>query len=252
VLAHYLGNSDAAGAFKAALRIPNLLQNLLGAALSSTGLLVRDGGVGSRATGIELGSRRIRTSCGSASRADRFETGQFTSADTRFVWAILCGSSVGLLANSRARLLSSALYALSEARAPFRAALCRVSLGAGLGYVVASPLQQQLGWPPVITATGLASAAAVAAWLELWLLSRSLKARIGVVPTDRRSEARIVLAALLAGVIAWAAHRAPRWTFPVLDGLVTAGTFGGVYFLATVALGVSQAQAIWRRARRAE
>src|SRR5436190_22534843 len=30
VFAHYLGNSDAAGAFKAALRIPNLLQNLFG------------------------------------------------------------------------------------------------------------------------------------------------------------------------------------------------------------------------------
>src|SRR5512138_1908523 len=30
IFAHYLGNSDAAGAFKAALRIPNLLQNLFG------------------------------------------------------------------------------------------------------------------------------------------------------------------------------------------------------------------------------
>jgi len=39
---------------------------------------------------------------------------------------------------------------------------------------------------------------------------------------------------------------------PVLDGLVTAGTFGGVYLLATLALGVPQAQALWRRARRAK
>jgi putative peptidoglycan lipid II flippase len=191
-------------------------------------------------------------SVGDALVALLFQTGQFTSADTRFVWAILCGSSVGLLANTRARLLSSALYALSEARAPFRAALCRVCIGAGLGYLVASPLQRLLGWPPVITATLLASAAAVAAWLELWLLSRSVEARIGVVPTDRRSEARIVLAALLAGASAWAAHRALHGSFAVLDGLVTAGTFGAVYFLATLALGVPQARAIWRRVRRAE
>lgn len=30
VFAHYFGNSDAADAFKAALRIPNFLQNLFG------------------------------------------------------------------------------------------------------------------------------------------------------------------------------------------------------------------------------
>ena len=30
VFAHYFGNSDAAGVFKAAIRIPNFLQNMLG------------------------------------------------------------------------------------------------------------------------------------------------------------------------------------------------------------------------------
>src|SRR5512144_1654029 len=49
IFAHYFGNSDAAGAFKAALRIPNLLQNLFGeGALSASfipvyaGLRARD------------------------------------------------------------------------------------------------------------------------------------------------------------------------------------------------------------------
>jgi putative peptidoglycan lipid II flippase len=37
IFAHYFGNTDAADAFKAALRIPNLLQNLFGeGALSSS------------------------------------------------------------------------------------------------------------------------------------------------------------------------------------------------------------------------
>ena len=39
VFAHYLGNSAAAGAFKAALKIPNLLQNLLGEAVLSASFI---------------------------------------------------------------------------------------------------------------------------------------------------------------------------------------------------------------------
>jgi len=39
VLAHYLGRSDAAGAFRAALRIPNLLQNLLGEGVLSASFI---------------------------------------------------------------------------------------------------------------------------------------------------------------------------------------------------------------------
>ena len=39
VFAHYLGNSDAAGAFKAALRIPNLLQNLFGEGVLSASFI---------------------------------------------------------------------------------------------------------------------------------------------------------------------------------------------------------------------
>lgn len=39
VLAHYLGRSEAAGAFRAALRIPNLLQNLLGEGVLSAAFI---------------------------------------------------------------------------------------------------------------------------------------------------------------------------------------------------------------------
>jgi putative peptidoglycan lipid II flippase len=38
-LAHYLGNSDAAGAFRAAMRIPNILQNLLGEGVLSASFI---------------------------------------------------------------------------------------------------------------------------------------------------------------------------------------------------------------------
>src|SRR5262245_48630202 len=39
VFAHYLGTTDAAGAFKAALRIPNIVQNLLGEGVLSASFI---------------------------------------------------------------------------------------------------------------------------------------------------------------------------------------------------------------------
>src|SRR5436305_14738163 len=39
VFAYYLGNSDASGAFRAALRIPNLLQNLFGEGVLSASFI---------------------------------------------------------------------------------------------------------------------------------------------------------------------------------------------------------------------
>lgn len=181
-----------------------------------------------------------------------FQTGRFGEGDTRFVWAILCGSSVGLFATTQARLLSSALYAIAEPVAPFRVAVARVALGAGLGYLVAGPLRQHYHWSPLVAATGLAAAAGLAAWLELWLLSRVLRAHIGTVPKDRGSEGRILLAALIAGALSAIVHRALPWAWPVLDGIITAGTFGAIYLVLGVALGVPHARAVWRRLRPAK
>jgi len=39
VFAHYFGNSDAAGVFKAAIRIPNFLQNMLGEGVLSASFI---------------------------------------------------------------------------------------------------------------------------------------------------------------------------------------------------------------------
>ena len=52
-----------------------------------------------------------------------FQTGVFTRADSRYVWAILAGSAVGLLASTLGRLYSSAWYALHDTRTPLRYAL---------------------------------------------------------------------------------------------------------------------------------
>ena len=65
-----------------------------------------------------------------------------------WVWAILAGSAVGLLASTLGRLYSSAYYALRDTRTPLRFALLRVALTTGLGYVCALPLPRLLGIDP--------------------------------------------------------------------------------------------------------
>ena len=51
------------------------------------------------------------------------QTGRFRHDDALYVWGILAGSAVGLLASTLGRLYSSAYYALRDTRTPLRYAL---------------------------------------------------------------------------------------------------------------------------------
>lgn len=186
-------------------------------------------------------------SVGDAIIALLFQTGRFQADDTRLVWAILAGSSVGLVAATQARLFSSAFYALSDTKTPLRFAVVRVALGALIGWLIAQPLRAHFGWPPMVAAAGLTTSAGVVAWIEYLLLSRALSARIGRVPSARGVQARIGSAAVLAGAAAFGVHRALPLGHPIVNGLATVGVFGAVYFLAALALRLEQARRIFGR-----
>ena len=108
-----------------------------------------------------------------------YQTGKFTQTDSRYVWAILAGSSVGLLASTLGRLYSSTYYALHDTRTPLRYALLRVLLTTGLGYLFALPLPRALGIDPKWGVAGLTASAGIAGWVEFILLRRTLNKRIG-------------------------------------------------------------------------
>ena len=55
-----------------------------------------------------------------------YQTGRFTRGDAIYVWGILAGATVGLLASTLGRLYSSAYYALRDTRTPLRFAIVRV------------------------------------------------------------------------------------------------------------------------------
>ena len=100
-------------------------------------------------------------------------------ADARYVWGIVAGSAVGLLASTLGRLYSSTYYALRDTRTPLRFAVIRVALTTVLGYLCALPLPRRPRHHPRWGVAGLTASAGVAGWVEFTLLRRTLNARIG-------------------------------------------------------------------------
>src|SRR5262249_48098909 len=74
-----------------------------------------------------------------------YQGGKFTHSDSVYIWAILAGSSVGLLASTLGRLYSSTYYALRDTRTPLRYAIVRVLLTSALGFLFAIPLPRLMG-----------------------------------------------------------------------------------------------------------
>jgi putative peptidoglycan lipid II flippase len=183
-----------------------------------------------------------------------FQSGQFTRGDSFYVWGILTGSAVGLLAGTMGRLYSSGFYALRDTRTPLRFAVIRVVLTTVLGYLSAIPLPGLIGIPARWGVAGLTASAGVAGWIEFFLLRRALNARIGTTGLDRRLTARLWTAAGVAaaggGAVAWALDPRLR-DHPILLALVVLGVYGPVYFSVASALGVEEAAAFVRRLRRA-
>src|SRR5207253_6321414 len=108
-----------------------------------------------------------------------YQTGKFGRADSKYVWGILAGSTIGLLASTLGRLYASTFYALHDTRTPLRYSVIRVLLTTCLGYLCAIPLPPLIGLDPKWGVAGLTASAGVAGWIEFALLRRSLNQRIG-------------------------------------------------------------------------
>jgi putative peptidoglycan lipid II flippase len=203
-----------------------------------------------------------------------YQRGAFTEASTLYVWCLLMGYAVGLLAGTLSRLYASAFYAMHDTKTPLRFAVIRVVTAAFAGWLLAFPLRPlvvglltgPLGLPlpdlagddPVsvdagvaLGAVGLAFASGAASWIELGLLRRSLARRIGAVPGEMAHQAKLWGAALAAGAVGAAVSRlAVADLHPIARAAASAGSFGVVYLALAIALGVRGISAIARRARR--
>jgi putative peptidoglycan lipid II flippase len=181
-----------------------------------------------------------------------YQSGAFTRAMTVYVWGILAGSAVGLLASTMGRLYASTYYALHDTRTPLRFALLRVVITVGLGYVFALPLPKALGMDPRWGAAGLTASAGIAGWVEFVLLRRALNRRIGETGLPFGFVARLWAGAALGAAAAWAVRGVVGNTHPILSALVVLTVYGAVYFFSTDRLGVPEAAAVLRRLRPGE
>jgi putative peptidoglycan lipid II flippase len=204
-----------------------------------------------------------------------YQTGRFGADDTLYVWYILVGSTVGMLAMTLGRLYSSAFYALRDTKTPLRFAAARVALTAILGYIFAFPLRPIFAW--IIThlhgrlpqsgggvaglgAIGLTASAGIAGWLEFLLLRHFLQRRIGRVDFTMGFQLQLWASAIIAAIAAvffgiYVAqpfveklpHMVPHH---IATAALVAGVFGIIYFAATFALNVPESRATLKRFKR--
>jgi len=179
-----------------------------------------------------------------------FVGGRFTPADAVYVWGILAGSGVGLLASTLGRLYSSTYYALRDTRTPLRYALVRVALTTILGYLFAVPLPRMLGISVAWGAAGLTSSAGIAGWVEMLLLRHTLNSRIGHTGLSVDYTIKLWGTAIAGAVVAWLMKLALPPMHPILAAILILGPYGIVFLGGTLALRIGEASAVLERIRR--
>lgn len=196
------------------------------------------------------------------------QTGRFSAADTRYLWYLLAGASVGLIASTQARLFASAFYALKDTKTPLRMAVVRVASGAGLAYLGALHVPRWLSLPEELGAVALTLGSGFAAWIEFLLLRRALRRVVGEVPSLRGKILSLWACAVGAGLLGLGvkALLASRFGLseaaltevggrllpapalhPILTGLVVLLPFGLAYFALSYAVGIAESRAVVNR-----
>ena len=175
-----------------------------------------------------------------------YRTGNFQKSDVFFVWGVLAGSAVGLLASTSGRLYSSAFYALRDTRTPLKFAVLRVALTLGLGYICALPLPRLLGIDQRWGTAGLTLSAGIAGWLEFLLLRRALHRRVGAVPAAGKRIALLSAVAILSAVIGYGLKLLLPFHAALIIGPCVLIPYAVIYLTVTRWMGIASMGAIDR------
>jgi len=179
-----------------------------------------------------------------------YQTGHFKHADSTYVWGILAGSTIGLLASTLGRLYASTYYALHDTRTPLRYAIIRVTLTTVLGYLFAIPLPPVLGLDPKWGVAGLTASAGIAGWIEFAFLRRTLNKRIGQTGLTLGFVTRLWLAAAVGAGLGWAIKLAIGERHPMIVAALVLVPYGIFYFAIAAALRIPEAGTVIGRALR--
>jgi putative peptidoglycan lipid II flippase len=175
------------------------------------------------------------------------QTGRFTHDDAVYVWGILAGSTIGLLASTLGRLYASTYYALRDTRTPLRYAIIRVILTTVLGYACAIHLPPLLGMNLKWGVAGLTSSAGLAGWVEFILLRRTLNDRIGRTGLAPSFVAKLWAAATAGAALGWVIKLSLAPSNPIVAAVLILGPYGFTYLGVTYLIGLPEVHAVIRR-----
>lgn len=158
-----------------------------------------------------------------------FETGQFNRHTTFYVWTVLVGYSIGIMASTQGRLYASVFYALRDTKTPLRFSILRVLLATTLGWFMGLKLPGLLGFQETWGTMGLTAAAGLSGWVEFMLLKRGANRLIGTTGLPQTYALKLWSIALLSAISAFFLKRELQLNQPVIQGLVIGGTYTALY-----------------------
>jgi putative peptidoglycan lipid II flippase len=171
-----------------------------------------------------------------------FQSGKFTDTDAHYVWMVLIGSTIGLLASTLGRLYSSTFYSLKDTKTPLKFAAVRVLLTTILGYLFAFPLPRLLGLEASWGTAGLTASAGLAGWIEFYCLRKSLNSRIGETGIKLNYQVLLWVSGLLSAAVGFGIESVVHLR-PIFEAVVVFSFYGGTYFLITYLFKVEESKA---------
>ena len=171
-----------------------------------------------------------------------YQTGRFSRGDTVYVWAVLAGAAVGLLATSLGRLYSSAFYALYDTKTPLRCAVVRVLLTTALGFVFSLWLPKAIGVDVKWGVAGLTASAGISGWVEFSLLRRYLARRIGTIALPPVFLLKLWITAFFAAALGFALKRTLGTAHPLPLAVVVLGLYVALYGGVTYLWGIEESR----------
>ena len=169
------------------------------------------------------------------------QSGKFQQNDVNYVWMVLIGSTIGLLASTMGRLYSSTFYSLKDTKTPLKFAFIRVLLTTALGYLFAFPLPKLLGLDSSFGTAGLTASAGLSGWVEFFLLRRALNKQIGDTSLKISYQVSIWICAIIASLIGLVVKHYIHMR-PVLEAFIIFSFFGITYFIVAYLFKIEEAK----------
>ena len=169
------------------------------------------------------------------------QSGKFKLNDVNYVWMVLIGSTVGLLASTMGRLYSSTFYSIKDTKTPLKFALIRVLLTTALGYLFAFPLPRLMGLDSSFGTAGLTASAGLSGWVEFYLLRKALNKQIGNTGLKISYQVSLWTSAIIASMVGLGVKHFTHLR-PIFSAIIIFSFFGTTYFLVTYFLKVEESK----------